>query len=32
LEMLMLDGKCRDLSGGELDRFVGRFPIQRDGR
>jgi hypothetical protein len=28
LEVLVLDGCCRDVSHGELDEFVGRYPVQ----
>ena len=31
LEMVMLDGNCRDLAEAELDRFVERFPLQFGG-
>jgi hypothetical protein len=29
LEVLILDGNCRDVSAKELDQFVGRFPFSR---
>jgi len=32
LELVMLDGNCRELPDAELDQFVERFPIQPGGR